>query len=369
MGRADRKTKRRIAVVLIFAVIIIAGALLLVSLRQDRLYTVTVLPALGGKATLPCAINDRGQIVGLAQTPDGKNHIFLWDHENGMKDLGSTEETDLDINNAGQIAGTTYDPNGNSRAFLWDPNDGRKLLGTLGGEISSAFDLNNNGQIVGFSEATDGKMHAFIWDKANGMRQLGTLGRIGGNAHAINDSGQVIGFTENLNADPGSRPKPCYWDSTDAVESVPLPDSDDYTGGSGINNRGYVLDRMFHWDKFRYWVYLWKKDTDHKWLFELEHPIGSQYLNDANQVLYGEEHYSPLRRLSPKLFPPYPQYYLWDPQRGRISLDVCVKSKTGKLLSMQGLNNKGCVIGVIRSKSGVYQQAVLFEPIPERWEK
>lgn len=354
---------------LLFIALAVAGLAVYVSVRHERLYTVTVLPTLGGRATLPCAINDHGQIVGLAQTPDGKSHIFLWDRVNGMKDLGPTDETELDINNAGQIAGTTQDPNGNRVAFLWDPNDGRQLLGTLGGKTSVAWDLNNHGQVVGFSETADGMLHAFIWDKAHGMRQLGTLGRLGGNAHAINDTGQVIGFTEMLNADPGSRPQPCFWDSTDAAEALPLPNSYDYPGGAGLNNGGYVLGRMFHWEKLRYWTYLWRKDTGHKWLFELEHPVGPRFLNDTNQVLYGEKHYSPFWRFSSKLFPPYSQYYLWDPKRGRISLDVCVSSRTGELLSVKGLNNKGCIIGVIRSKSGAYTQAVLLEPSPERWEK
>jgi len=364
------KAKRRLAILLLLVVMIVAGALFLTSRRHGKLYSVTVLPKLGGKLTWPCDINDHGQIVGISQVPNGKYHLFLWDREHGMKDLGPESEVDFDINNAGQIAGTTYDPNGNSRAFLWDPNDGRQLLGTLGGEISSAFDLNNNGQIVGFSEAPDGKMHAFIWDKAKGMRQLGTLGSLGGNAHAINDAGQVIGFTEALNANPGSRPQPCLWDSTDGTEEpLKLPSSYDYPGGSGLNNGGYVLGRMFHWEKFRYWVYLWKKDIGCKWLFELEQPAGSQHLNDANQVLYGEKHYSALRRLSSKLFPPSQRYYLWDPQRGRIPLDGYVKSETGKLHIVEGLNNKGCIIGIIRSKSGAHTQAVLFEPIPERWKK
>jgi len=351
--------------VLIFVVIIIAGALLFISLRQDRLYTVTVLPTLGGKLTLPCAVNDYGQIVGLAQTPDGKNHIFLWDRENGMKDLGPTDETELDINNAGQIAGTTQDPIGNRLAFLWDPNDGRRILGTLGGKTSVAWDLNNHGQVVGSSEAGDGMPYAFIWDKANGMRRLGAQSGV---AHSINDAGQVIGMTVDLTVNPPSKPKPCFWDSTGGV-AEPLPDSSEYRGGSGLNNGGYVLDRMFHWDKFRFWVYLWRKDTGNKWLFELEQPAGSQYFNDANQVLYGEKHYSTLWRISSKLFPPYPQYHLWDPQRGRVPLDCCLKSGTGKVLSVRGLNNKGCIIGTIQQQSGEHTQAVLFEPISERWDK
>ncbi|MFH1716224.1 MAG: hypothetical protein ABIF19_02640, partial [Planctomycetota bacterium] len=242
--------------------------------------------------------------------------------------------------------------------------------GTLGGAMSTASDLNNHGQIVGFSEAADGMPYAFIWDKSNGMRRLGTLGRLGGNAHAVNDAGQVIGFTETLNANPKSRPQPCLWNSTDGTEEpLKLPSSSDYPRGSGLNNGGYVLGRTFHWEKSSYWVYLWRKDTGRKWLFELEHPIGSQFLNDANQVLYGEKHYGPLRRLSSRFFPPYPQRYLWDLRRGRIPIDGYVNPETGELLSVEGLNNKGCIIGIIRPKSGAHEQAVLFEPIPGRWKK
>jgi probable HAF family extracellular repeat protein len=106
----------------------VAGLVLSMSLRHERLYTVTVLPMLGGKATLPCAINDYGQIAGFAETPDGQDHIFLWDRVSGMKDLGPTDESGLDINNAGQIAGTTQASNGYMVAFLWDPMTAGRCL-------------------------------------------------------------------------------------------------------------------------------------------------------------------------------------------------------------------------------------------------
>ena len=239
------KSKRRLSVVLLAAVLVLAGFLVFFSRRHVKLYEVTVLPSLGGRTSRPCALNDLNQIVGVAEVASGSSHLFLWDREKGMQDLGPADDGDFDINNAGQIAGSATDPNGNVQAFLWDPKDGKKLLGTLGGAESFAWALNNRGQVVGSSQPATGSHRAFIWDKPNGMRDLGTFGGHGSIAKAVNDAGQVLGLL--LTDAISQHPEPCYWDSTDpdATSATPLLPPDDYPGGSDINNNGYVLGRDF----------------------------------------------------------------------------------------------------------------------------
>jgi probable HAF family extracellular repeat protein len=70
-------------------------------------------------------------------------------------------------------------------------------LGTLGGNISTAYGINNSGQIVGESTVFDlathsDTSHAFLWE--NGvMTDLGALTYNWSGAAAINDAGQIAG--------------------------------------------------------------------------------------------------------------------------------------------------------------------------------
>ena len=45
------------------------------------------LGTLGGKQSTACYINGKGQVVGRAETQDGKLHAFLWEAGRGMQDI------------------------------------------------------------------------------------------------------------------------------------------------------------------------------------------------------------------------------------------------------------------------------------------
>ena len=213
---------------------------------------------------------------------------------------------------------------------------------------------------------------AFIWDKANGMRKLSPGNRWESTALAINDAGQVMGSIGTYQSP--RNPVPCFWDSTDpaAEPSTPLMPPMDYPGGKDLNNNGYVTGRMYHWDRAEQWAFLWKEGTgaaDSEYLFPLIDSVGPMRINDANQVLYGEKHTSSLERFSKKYFPPYTQHCLWDAKRGKIVLDEQVPSEMGTLLHIRDINNRGCIIGIIRSAGLGNELGVLLEPIPEPWGK
>ena len=376
------KSKRRLRIIAPAIALLLVGLLVLVQRRHVQLYKVTVLPSLGVQWTIPEAINDRGQVAGLADVAGG-THLFLWDRENGMQDLGPGSS--VDINNAGQIAGTTTDPNGNKQAFFWDPNDGKQMLGTLDRAQSMASGLNNRGQVVGTLYPASrrppgtppGMRQAFIWDKSNGMRKLCPDEQWESGASAINDDGLVMGFMGTYKSH--RRPELCFWDSTDPAEHVPpLHSPINYSNVSDLNNNGYVLGKMYHldeggdWDKDQDWTFLWRKGASVEsieYLFPLEHSVGPLKFNDANQVLYGEKHISSLERFSKKYFGPYTQYCFWDPKRGKIVLNDQIPREMGKLLRVRAINNKGCIVGVISSRGLGSELGVLLEPIPERWDK
>ncbi len=370
------KPKRRLRVIFPAIALVLIGLAALLSRRNVQLYKVTVLPSLGGTRIRPEAINDRGQVVGFSEIVDGNWHIFLWDRENGMQDLGQKKGGDVDINNAGQIARTEQDPNGNMQAFLWDPKDGKQMIGTIGNARDMDLKLNNQGQVVGtlhlFVPRPRLVRQAFIWDKANGMRKLFPNEQWESSAGAINDAGQVLGFIVSFSSRQ-SRTQ-CFWESTDpAVAHVPpLQSPVDYPGGSDLNNKGYVLGKGYNWDKDEEWTYLWNKETGIdgiEYLFQLENQVGSLVFNDANQVLYGEKHTSSLERFSKKYFAPYTQRCLWDPKRGKIILDNQVPRELGELLHVRAINNRGCIVGVIRSRGLGSELGVLLEPIAHRWGK
>lgn len=176
----------------------------------------TPLPTLGGNNSFIGGINNRGQIVGVSETPnfDPCSFAFLqveatiW--ENGtVEELppfpGDGGGNATAINDNGQAVGATGCTATNTiRAVLWPdgPNGGVIDLGNLGGtSFNIAFDINNRGQVIGQSNLPSGMLHGFLWQ--NGViSDLGSLpGLPTSQADGINNQGQVVGFSEDANGD------------------------------------------------------------------------------------------------------------------------------------------------------------------------
>src|SRR5204862_8184566 len=70
---------------------------------------------LGGATSIAHDVNDRGEVVGFAETAAGQPHAFLWTATAGMRDLGAlgtAASMALAINNHTAIVG------GSGHAFL-----------------------------------------------------------------------------------------------------------------------------------------------------------------------------------------------------------------------------------------------------------
>jgi probable HAF family extracellular repeat protein len=52
-------------------------------------YEIIDLGTLGGNVSRARAINDADQVTGTSYLANGKSHAFIWDHINGMIDLGT----------------------------------------------------------------------------------------------------------------------------------------------------------------------------------------------------------------------------------------------------------------------------------------
>jgi uncharacterized membrane protein len=187
--------KRRFVVIAIACAMVGGVCLFVWHSRVPVLYRVTVLPALssslGGQSTCACAVNDVGQVAGVACTGllDGEGHVFLWDRNNGVQDLGLIGLVAA-LDNDGRVCGTKQvDPN-HWEAFLSEPGKGLTLLGTLGHAQSWGLAMNNRGQIVGTCEpSTSGGV--FLWGRAAGMRELKVPSQPSW-PKSINDAGSII---------------------------------------------------------------------------------------------------------------------------------------------------------------------------------
>lgn len=112
---------------------------------------------------------------------------------------GQASTSAVAINNAGQVTGLASPTAGYpvGKAFRYE-NGQLSSLGTLGGTFSSGSDINDLGHIVGYSQVDGSRTHAFL-AKASQMVDLGTLtGHDDSSASGINDAGQIVGSSSKV---------------------------------------------------------------------------------------------------------------------------------------------------------------------------
>jgi probable HAF family extracellular repeat protein len=202
------------------------------------------LPLLGGNNGTVGSMNNRGEIVGGAETaahepdcPAGVSvsgtgpqvlsfQAVVWGPAAGqIRTLaplaGDTMGMATAINDRGQAVGATgtcantvlpplaYGPH----AVLWEADGTPRDLGNLGTTaLNIALAVNNRTQVVGVSSlypdsSPFGGSHAFLWQRGV-MRDLGTVpGDVQSVAQSINDDGQVTG----VSFDEHGNPRPFLW--------------------------------------------------------------------------------------------------------------------------------------------------------------
>ena len=224
-------------------------------LWQD--FHMRALPTLGGNNGQASAINNRGQIVGMAEdgtvdsscSPDTINNRtqlpVLW--ENGRAHALPTPVSDPSgfanwINDHGQAVGNTGSCGGMSHAVSWENDTVTELedLGTGAGAI--AYGNNNRGQIVGSVFVTPGGAvrYGALWQ--NGvLTNIGTLpGTMSAIATGINDRGQVVGsaWDSNFNWSHAF----IYQDGVMTALDTLFPESSNLfpTMANKINERGQI---------------------------------------------------------------------------------------------------------------------------------
>jgi probable HAF family extracellular repeat protein len=194
----------------------------------------TALPTLGGANGEASWINNRGEIVGAAETTSRdpgcvspqqfqfKPVIWELGQIHQLPTAGSDKNGyAFAINDLGQAVGASGDCSGLQvngtylqarHALLWQTG-GVTDLGNLGGTGTGAgilaLDINNLGQAVGLSDLPgDATFHAFLWTGRTGMEDLGTLpGDVASVGLAVNDAGEVTG----ISFDKDNNPRTFVW--------------------------------------------------------------------------------------------------------------------------------------------------------------
>jgi probable HAF family extracellular repeat protein len=168
-------------------------------------------------------INDLGQVVGDSETaspdPNGEDictfgdhrtcRPFLWQsfHMRALPTLGGNNGQASAINNRGQIVGMaengavdpTCPPNTTNDRIqlpvLWEHGEARALPTVDGDPDGFAYWINDRGEAVGFSGTCGTPLHAILWKHrtAYPLADYGT----GSTAWSINSRGEVVGAVVN----------------------------------------------------------------------------------------------------------------------------------------------------------------------------
>jgi probable HAF family extracellular repeat protein len=252
------------------------------------------------------AINDHGQVVGMAETsvpdPNDENicqfatglqcRPFLWQSNNmsALPTLGGNNGQASHINNRGQVAGTAETPDLDSGCPASAPHlislpvlwEGGKVqpLPTVGGDPDGfAMDINDEGQAVGFSGICAGAIHGVLWQNGTAvpLPDLGT----GAIAESVNDLGQIAGI---IGSADGTTEFGALWENGVLTNLGTLP-GDFAAIATGINNRGQVvgstLDSGFNWSH----TFIWQDGvmTDLNTLFPASSNLFALMANKINQ--------------------------------------------------------------------------------------
>jgi len=184
------------------------------SLGRERAFwwdgTMHDLGTLGGSQARAYAINDWGDIVGMAApTSNDRFHAFFGKRGSPLYDLGTLggkTSHALAVNALGHVCGwsqVSWSPTA-TRAFLW--SDGTmKDLGSAGGVYSAGYAINDADDVVGMSSRSDGTYVAFRWRQGHFV-DLNTLlpansGWYLQSASDIDDDGVIVG-EGYLNGEP-----------------------------------------------------------------------------------------------------------------------------------------------------------------------
>jgi len=159
---------------------------------------VTDLGTLGGASSSATGINNRGQVIGVSELPDGRRHAFLWERGH-MTDLGSRFRLDSApnaINDRGEIVGGlyTHDVHNLVVAVVW--RNGRLVdLGRFGDRAAEASGVNGAGHVLVSTWGNSGGHSggALLLRDGNAVELKSACGGVTVVAHVLTADDEVTG--------------------------------------------------------------------------------------------------------------------------------------------------------------------------------
>lgn len=243
------------------------------------------LGTLGGRHSAAYAISENGIVVGEAAVSTGDPHAFIWTAESGMRDLGTLPQGQYSrargVNDAGMVVGSSVVGPGCcvEHAFVWDASGGMRDLGTLDGDYSEGWAINNAGTVIGWRADGDAisVRRAFVWSPTKGMEDLGSLGWPGVWASAINQAGYVTGWANVSSVGPNV----AFIRGPDGVLRSFLGI---LTAGRGLNEQHQVVGEAWHPPAGGSHAYIWDPEVGQHWLGEAGGDSHASAVNDQGTV-------------------------------------------------------------------------------------
>jgi hypothetical protein len=198
-------------------------------------------------------INDRGDMLGAYERPDGVVPHFVLDRKGRFVELeappgrggpGLTYET-LDINNRGEIVGYYNDDQGFTTTGFLRTRTGRYVdIEVPGAQLTGPVKLNDRGQVVGLY-VDDAGVHGFLWEDGD-HTTIDVRGAAATIPFGINNRRQIVG---NYVDDKGIY-HAFLRDRRGAVTKLPDapgvdPAEGDATLPTSINDRGQIVGEMY----------------------------------------------------------------------------------------------------------------------------
>ncbi|MGH2384965.1 MAG: hypothetical protein ACRDGB_07955 [Candidatus Limnocylindria bacterium] len=228
------------------------------------------LPTHGGTHGFAVTANNRGQVVGWAETAErdsdctGRRQVLgfigaVWDTRHGdriheLPPLPGTNDkvsTGNAINDRGQVAGISGICDQAVGRFsarhmaLWENGVPTEIESFGAGAWNTPMAINSKGVVVGFANAAgtkggDFNERPFLWTEQGGIQDLGTLdGDTRGQALGINNRGQVVGLSREAD---GSGLTAVIWRDAEVTDLNSLAPG--YEGhllyANDINNAGVL---------------------------------------------------------------------------------------------------------------------------------